>query len=60
MIDSLAKNFKMRFTDIRSHIVSTYVFENPLSVEVSDPPKKSCILNVLNCNVTQFFVSSFN
>jgi hypothetical protein len=40
MIDSLAENFIMRFSDFRSRFKNTRIFENPFSVEFSDAPEK--------------------
>jgi hypothetical protein len=44
MIVSLAEGFKMTFCNIYSYATNIPVFENPLSVEGIDGPKKSCIL----------------
>jgi hypothetical protein len=38
MIDSLAENFRMKFSDFRSH--DTNIFKNPFSVEVRDAAEK--------------------
>jgi len=40
IIDSLAEDFKMRFSDFHSHATNTHIFENPFSVAVSDAPGK--------------------
>jgi len=41
MIDSLAENFKMRFSDFHSHVINKHtIFGNPFSIEVSDAPGK--------------------
>jgi hypothetical protein len=40
MIDSLAENFKMRFSDFHSHATNISIFENPFSIEVNDTPEK--------------------
>jgi hypothetical protein len=40
MIDSLAENFQMRFTDFHSHATNVRIFEKPFFVEVSDAPEK--------------------
>jgi hypothetical protein len=34
MIDSLAENFKMRFSDFFSHATNIHMFENTFCVEV--------------------------
>jgi hypothetical protein len=39
MIDSLAENFKMIFSDFCSHVENIHIPENPFSIEVSDAPK---------------------
>jgi hypothetical protein len=40
MTDSLAENFKMRFSDFHSHSTNICIFENPFSVDVSDAVEK--------------------
>jgi hypothetical protein len=40
MIDSLAENFKMRFSNFHSHATNICVSENPFFVEVSDAKEK--------------------
>jgi hypothetical protein len=40
MINSLAENFKMRFSDFHCYARNICIFENPFSVEVSDAPEK--------------------
>jgi hypothetical protein len=40
MIDDLATNFKMGFSDFRSHATSLCIFQNPSSLEVSGSKKK--------------------
>jgi hypothetical protein len=39
MINSLAENFKMRFSDIRSHVKNIRIFEHAFSFEVGDVPE---------------------
>jgi hypothetical protein len=40
MIESLDKNFKMRFDNIPCHDTRARISENPFSVEVSDATEK--------------------
>jgi len=40
MIDSLAENFKIRFSDFHGHVTHTHISENAASIEDSDAPEK--------------------
>jgi hypothetical protein len=40
VIDFLAENFKMSFSDFRTHAKNVPMFENPFSVEVNDASEK--------------------
>lgn len=52
MIDCLADNFKVRFSEFRSHVINILVFEKPFSVKISYVPKGK--IWRLNCSKTQF------
>jgi hypothetical protein len=50
MVDSLTKNFKVRFNNFRSHGTNTCTSEDPFSTEVSEVPEN---LSIPNCGATQ-------
>jgi len=59
-VDSLAENFKMRFSDFRSHATIARIFENQFSVEVSDDPQNATQLELTELSYDSVLYSSFN
>jgi hypothetical protein len=59
MIDSMAGNFKMRVSDLRSHATNIRSFEHSLSFEVSDVPEK-LLLELIELQYDAILRCSFN